>query len=293
MLPHGFGGFPCGSIYFSLTNSPGASRPALFSLSNIRIGNWSQLAYSAVDLSLQVNHEKNMLVYYIEDCTLPLDSMEMSTSLKIEFHIDSVSEYFLESDSDCVLLVLSLQFSPCFYSCSVPRGHIFDTDAIQWSPTKDFTRNNATEHRFHILKVIKGDERTESRLKSLFTSSKIKLNSQVAVELDDGNVFQMKNQIPKYESLLLDQRFSRMANSFRGDQPLFRVHGVPKPNKKGIQLPALPNFQQPPPPEPGNSSPAEDLPTFEHLDLEQLFTTPDDDFIRQLNSPADDDHIPQ
>lgn len=215
---------PCGSIYFALTNAPSAAPPSLFALRNIRIGCWCQFSQATVDLSLQVDCERNSLLYYIEDCSLPLHSLEMSTSLKIEFHLDSVREYCLESHGDYLHLVLSLQFSPCFYSCSVPRGHMFDPNTIRWSPAQDFTQNQATEHRYHVLKIMKGDDRTEARLKSLFAACKIRYNAQAALLLDNGTVFQMKNQLSKYESLLLDQRFKRTPTSFRGDQPLFRVH---------------------------------------------------------------------
>merc|ERR1712137_340248 len=228
-----FGPFgPCGSIYFALTHTPTANPPSLFAINNIRIGCWCQFSQPSVDLSLQVDSERNTLRYYIEDCTLPLNSLEMSTSLKIEFHLDSVREYCLESHGQFLYLLLSLQFSPCFYSCSVPRGHMFDPNTIRWSPAQDFTQNQATEHRYHVLKIMKGDDRTEARLKSLFTACKIRYNTQVAIPLDDGTVFQMKNQLAKYESLILDQRFKRTPKSFRGDQPLFRVHTVSHPADK-------------------------------------------------------------
>merc|ERR1712137_1491225 len=140
--------------------------------------------------------------------------------------INSIVDYFVEN-KDSLIVVLSLDTPPNLFSCNVPRGQLFDPKDIPWKPTTDFTNNNATKKRFHILRLHQSDPRTECKLKHIFSSCGVKLNSQSAIHLDDKSVRQLKGQIAKCEKILLSQSFPE--TPFDGTQPVFRVNGKEKP----------------------------------------------------------------
>lgn len=227
----------CGSIFYSFFSD---CSDYIFSIQSIKIGNWSQFQLpDQIDISLHVDHLQKKLCYYIEDCSLPMNSLALSTSLKLEIHMDSIHSFFLEYNQDKSLsLILSLRVPPNFYSCLIPRGQIFDVNNIEWETVNDFTSLNATNYRFHVIRLLPSNstENYSSKLKFFLQNQFVRFNHESAVEFNDSTVLQMKNQFEKYEKLVLQQRFPVKNQPFDGNQPLFLVNSSAKRTNKKLQI---------------------------------------------------------
>ena len=227
---HSVSNTACGSLYFSLINNP-LSPPDIFLVKSLAVGEWSQRSYDAVDVSLHLDHQARKVCYYIEDCTLPLDSLTPSTTLKVEFLLESISEFMIEKEGNEVILILSLKFPPCFFTSSLPRGQVFAASSVTWSPTKDFTQDHASRLRYHMIRLSDEDLRTEARLKGSFKACKIPWNSEARVQVTGGEVISLEGQLSHGYSLLHDQCFLLDPSVFSGDDPL-----------QGTSLPSIDNL---------------------------------------------------
>ena len=226
---------PCGSVYFNLINNPTNSL-TLFCVSSIKIGGYTQHSNTEVDLSLYIDTKRKTISYFIEECTQSLSSLQLSTSLKIEYSIDSVNEYLIDETAQHSLIVgFSLKSPPRYYSCSLPRGQLVAYDTLPWTEVRDFTEERGSTYRFNIIR-IPSDSTTAGRLTSILNTQGIKLNPNDTVTLDDSTVLPITNQIHKYEVAILEQRFDRKgAGTFVEDQPESMT-------QEGFYLPSLPRF---------------------------------------------------